>query len=31
MIHIWPYFADIIPEGKEAIARMGDFIRGIVH
>jgi monoterpene epsilon-lactone hydrolase len=28
MIHIWPYFADIIPEGKEAIARMGDYIRG---
>jgi monoterpene epsilon-lactone hydrolase len=27
MIHIWPYFADIIPEGKEAIVRMGDFIR----
>ena len=27
MIHIWPYFADIIPEGKEAIARMGDYIR----
>jgi monoterpene epsilon-lactone hydrolase len=28
MIHIWPYFADIIPEGKEAIQRMGDYIRG---
>ena len=27
MIHIWPYFADIIPEGKEAIARMGGYIR----
>ena len=27
MIHIWPYFADIIPEGKEAIARMGNYIR----
>jgi epsilon-lactone hydrolase len=27
MIHIWPYFADIIPEGKEAIARMGAYIR----
>jgi len=27
MIHIWPYFADIIPEGKEAIVRMGDYIR----
>jgi epsilon-lactone hydrolase len=27
MIHIWPYFADIIPEGKEAIAGMGDYIQ----
>jgi monoterpene epsilon-lactone hydrolase len=27
MIHIWPYFADIIPEGREAIARMGDYIK----
>ena len=31
MIHIWPYFADIIPEGKEAIVRMGDYIRGGVQ
>jgi acetyl esterase/lipase len=31
MIHIWPYFADIIPEGKEAITRMGDYIRGKVQ
>lgn len=28
MIHIWPYFADIIPEGKEAIVQMGNYIRG---
>jgi epsilon-lactone hydrolase len=27
MIHIWPYFADIIPEGREAIERMGTYIR----
>ncbi len=27
MIHIWPYFADIIPEGREAIERMGAYIR----
>ncbi|HEY0184055.1 MAG TPA: alpha/beta hydrolase [Rhodopila sp.] len=26
MIHIWPYFADIIPEGREAIARIADYI-----
>ncbi len=31
MIHIWPYFADIIPEGKEAIARMGNYIRSKVQ
>jgi phosphinothricin tripeptide acetyl hydrolase len=28
MIHIWPYFADIIPEGRDAIVRMAEFIRG---
>lgn len=27
MIHIWPYFADIIPEGKEAIATMATYIQ----
>jgi hypothetical protein len=27
MMHIWPYFADIIPEGRKAIARMADSIR----
>ena len=27
MIHIWPYFADIIPEGREAIQRMSAYIR----
>jgi epsilon-lactone hydrolase len=27
MIHIWPYFADIIPEGREAIAAIARYIR----
>ena len=27
MIHIWPYFADFIPEGREALVQMGDYIR----
>ena len=27
MIHIWPYFADMIPEGREALTQMGDYIR----
>jgi len=26
MIHIWPYFAAILPEGRQAIERMGTFI-----
>ena len=27
MIHVWPIFADILPEGRQAIARIGDYIR----
>ena len=27
MIHIWPYFAAILPEGRQAIERMGTFIK----
>ncbi|WP_395715171.1 alpha/beta hydrolase [Reyranella sp.] len=27
MIHIWPYFAKAIPEGRQAIDRMGVFIK----
>ena len=27
MIHIWPYFAQAIPEGREAISEMARFIR----
>jgi len=27
MIHIWPYFAAILPEGRQAIDRMGAFIK----
>jgi epsilon-lactone hydrolase len=27
MIHIWPYFAAILPEARQAIDRMGAFIR----
>jgi epsilon-lactone hydrolase len=27
MIHIWPVFAPILPEGQQAIERIGEFIR----
>lgn len=27
MIHIWPYFAAIVPEAREAVERIGAFIR----
>jgi acetyl esterase/lipase len=27
MIHIWPYFAAILPEGQQAIERIGRFIK----
>ena len=27
MVHIWPWFAPFLPEGKQAMERMGDFIK----
>ncbi|MDB5821120.1 MAG: hypothetical protein JWQ11_4760 [Rhizobacter sp.] len=27
MVHIWPFFAAILPEGQEAIERIGEFVR----
>lgn len=27
MVHIWPYFAAILPEGQQAIERIGEFVR----
>ena len=27
MIHVWPIFADILPEGRQAISKIGDYIR----
>jgi epsilon-lactone hydrolase len=27
MIHIWQIFAPVLPEGQQAIERLGDFIR----
>lgn len=27
MIHVWPYFADILPEGRQAIDKMGAYIK----
>jgi acetyl esterase/lipase len=27
MIHVWHMFADLLPEGQQAIERMGDFIK----
>jgi epsilon-lactone hydrolase len=30
MIHVWPFFADILPEGRQAIEKMGAYIRARV-
>ena len=30
MIHVWPFFADILPEGRQAIDMMGDYVRAWV-
>jgi epsilon-lactone hydrolase len=30
MIHVWPIFADILPEGRQAIDKIGDYVRGRV-
>ena len=30
MIHVWPFFADILPEGRQAIDKIGDYIRARV-
>ena len=27
MIHVWPIFAPVLPEGQQAIDRIGDFVR----
>src|SRR5579859_7107430 len=27
MIHVWPFFADILPEGRQAIDKIGSYIR----
>lgn len=27
MIHVWPLFADILPEGREAIAKIGAYVK----
>jgi hypothetical protein len=27
MPHVWPFFARILPEGREALARIGVFLR----
>jgi len=27
MIHVWPFFADILPEGRQAIGKIGDYIQ----
>ena len=27
MVHVWPLFAPVLPEGQEAIDKIGDFIR----
>ncbi len=31
MIHVWHYFAPLIPEGEEAIAEAGEFVRAHVQ
>jgi acetyl esterase/lipase len=30
MIHVWPFFADILPEGRRAIDKIGDYIKARV-
>jgi acetyl esterase/lipase len=30
MIHVWQFFAPMVPEANEAIARIGEFIRSHV-
>jgi monoterpene epsilon-lactone hydrolase len=30
MIHVWPFFADILPEGRQAIGKIGDYIKARV-
>jgi acetyl esterase/lipase len=27
MIHVWPLFADILPEGREAIEKIGNYLK----
>jgi acetyl esterase/lipase len=27
MVHVWQLFAPLLPEGQQAIGRIGDFIR----
>ena len=27
MVHVWPWFAPFLPEGQQAVDRMGDFIK----
>ena len=27
MIHVWPFFADILPEGRQAIDKIGEYIK----
>jgi hypothetical protein len=28
MIHVWQAFASVLPEGQQAVERIGEFIRG---
>ncbi len=30
MIHVWPFFADILPEGRQAIDKIGDYLKARV-
>ncbi len=27
MIHVWHFFADMLPEGQQAIERVGEWVR----
>ncbi|MFP6651106.1 MAG: hypothetical protein VCA17_02615 [Dehalococcoidia bacterium] len=27
MIHVWPIYAPVLPEGQQAIDRIGEFVR----
>jgi epsilon-lactone hydrolase len=31
MIHVWPFFADILPEGRQAIDKIGEYVKARIR